>query len=85
MFNVSSLQSGFGGWFSGAVCRKPRARGCSEAGWGACIDVSAQCRAEDMSFCVAEANEFRDGDVLLDEHGLHVLGRGGRAGSGSES
>jgi len=94
MFNVHSLQSGLEGWFSGAVCRTPRAparaRGCGDSGWGACIDVPcARGAAEGNGGCAdacqpvaGHMREFRDRDVIVDEHGLHVLGRGSREGYG---
>jgi len=79
MFNVSSLQSSVGGWLSATAGRKPRAgaraRGCE---WGACIDVSPLCGGEALAHSKAEAREFRDQDLIVDEHGLHMLARGGQ-------
>jgi mitogen-activated protein kinase kinase 2 len=87
MFNVHSLQSGLEGWFTGAACRTARARGCGGVGWGTCIDVSP-C-VGDPGRCydafqpgIGHMREFRDRDIIVDEHGLHVLGRGGRDGYG---
>ena len=87
MFNVHSLQSGLEGWFTGTACRTARARGCSGVGWGTCIDVSpcvgGPGRCDDA--CqpgIGHMREFRDRDIIVDEHGLHVLGRGGRDGYG---
>jgi mitogen-activated protein kinase kinase 2 len=87
MFNVQSLQSGLEGWFTGAGCRTARARGCGEAGWGTCIDVSpcvgGPGRCDDAyQPGIGHMREFRDRDIIVDEHGLHVLGRGGRDGYG---
>ena len=86
MFNVHALQSGLEGWFTGAGCRTARARGCGEAGWGTCIDVSpcvgGPGRCDACQPGIGHMREFRDRDIIVDEHGLHVLGRGGRDGYG---
>ena len=95
MFNVHALQSGLEGWLSGAACRAARAparaRGCGEAGWGACIDVSPCAGGaggrgggcgEACQPGAGHMGEFRDRDIIVDEHGLHVLGRGSREGYG---
>jgi len=76
-----SLQSGLEGWFKGAACRAGRPRGCGGAGWGTCIDVSPCCDGE-FRPGMGQTKEFRDRDIIVDEHGLHVLGRGGRDGYG---
>jgi serine/threonine protein kinase len=82
-----SLQSGLEGWFTGAACRAGRPRGCGGAGWGTCIDISpfgagsGRCDDE-LRHGMGQMKEFRDRDIIVDEHGLHVLGRGGRDGYG---
>jgi len=84
MFSSSALHNGFEGWLAGGRCRGARQRGgggCSSPGaWGACIDVvptSAGYRHPSGARC---ASEFRDGDVLVDENGLHILARGRESG-----
>ena len=72
-----------GGAHSAGACGA-QASGKRQCSWGACIDVSAACLADTPARGArdAEASEFRDGELVVDDCGLQLAVSGAGADAG---